>query len=216
MLSSPFPKHIQFATAPVTAAGIPTLLPAERAALSPRAAQKRIQEFAAGRNAARTALAQAGFTEQQPILIGTARMPLWPDGFAGSITHTATLAAACVASSNSVKALGLDVEEIQKDFDLRIQERIATTAELSSFPCGLYSETIKTLLIFSAKETIYKAYYPMVKQYFGYDTVALECQPEQNCFTITPMASFLKPVIGVGAVVHFVQTDDYLLTSLWE
>lgn len=216
MLSSPFPKHIQFATVPVTAAGIHTLLPAERSTLSPRAAQKRIQEFAAGRSAAHTALIQAGYTGQQPILVGPARMPLWPAGFTGSITHTTTLAAACVASSNSVKVLGLDIEEIQKDFDLRIQERIASSAELTSFPGGLYSETVKTLLIFSAKETIYKAYYPLVNQYFGYDTVVLKYRPEQNCFTITPRANFLKPVIGVDATVYCIQTGDYLLTYLWE
>ncbi|MEO9111197.1 MAG: hypothetical protein ABI387_00960, partial [Lacunisphaera sp.] len=74
-----------------------------------RAVEKRQREFAAGRLAAKVALekldAVAGEVALAPgatitataIPIGADRSPTWPPGIAGSITHTAEVAACVVA-----------------------------------------------------------------------------------------------------------------------
>src|ERR1700730_18709662 len=58
-----------------------------------RAVPKRIAEFAAGRACARAALAEFGVREFA-LRAAPDRQPLWPEGFIGSIAHTAGLRAA--------------------------------------------------------------------------------------------------------------------------
>jgi 4'-phosphopantetheinyl transferase EntD len=68
------------------------LLPTEAALIS-RASDARQLEFAAGRWCARRALEQIG-GPAVPILRGRLGEPIWPPGFAGSITHDGGIAAA--------------------------------------------------------------------------------------------------------------------------
>ena len=80
----------------------------ELACLSPSAVNKRQREFAAGRAAAHTAMANLG-VPPQAILNGDDRAPIWPEGLTGSITHTRGCAIAIVARNSDVRALGIDV-----------------------------------------------------------------------------------------------------------
>src|ERR1051326_943715 len=59
-------------------------------------AEKRIQDFAAGRSCAHRALSELGILDFS-LLSGTQREPLWPASVVGSITHTTGYAAAVVA-----------------------------------------------------------------------------------------------------------------------
>lgn len=60
------------------------LLEAERALVA-RAVPKRRDEYAAGRNCARAALARLG-VHDFALLAGSAREPIWPEGVIGSMT----------------------------------------------------------------------------------------------------------------------------------
>jgi 4'-phosphopantetheinyl transferase EntD len=68
------------------------LLP-EEDALVANAVPCRRSEFAAGRRSARLALGMLG-CPARPLMTGALRQPLWPEGFAGSITHDGRYAAA--------------------------------------------------------------------------------------------------------------------------
>jgi 4'-phosphopantetheinyl transferase EntD len=121
------------------------------------AVEKRRREFRAGRACARLALAALGIHDV-PIASGPRREPLWPAGIVGSITHCRGYVAAAVASSDHLTALGIDVEE-----------RGAVGSDLESFICtpgeverhrACEDASWRTLL-FSAKESVFKALYPL-------------------------------------------------------
>ena len=68
----------------------------EEEALVAGAVTKRREEFAAGRNAARAALAGLG-PPPCPLLRAGRRAPAWPQGIVGSITHCSGFCCAVVA-----------------------------------------------------------------------------------------------------------------------
>src|ERR1043166_9477590 len=74
-------------------------------------ADKRIQDFAAGRSCAHRALREFGIVDYS-LLSGTQREPLWPPSVVGSITHTTGYAAAVVARQGDLRSLGIDCEII--------------------------------------------------------------------------------------------------------
>jgi len=91
-----FPPRCGFAVQRTSAASISDLFLEEKQAVD-RAVPKRQREFAAGRMAARQAMAQIGKTPA-PIPVNTDRSPHWPEGVVGSISHSLEIAVAVVAS----------------------------------------------------------------------------------------------------------------------
>lgn len=76
-----------------------------------RALPKRQREFAAGRIAAKRAMARLGFAAS-PLLSGHDRVPVWPDGIVGSISHTTHLCLAALAKrDDGFAAIGVDLED---------------------------------------------------------------------------------------------------------
>lgn len=121
------------------------------------AVEKRRREFRAGRACARLALAALGIHDV-PIPSGPRREPLWPPGIVGSITHCRGYVAAAVVSSDHLMALGIDAEE-----------RGAVGSDLESLLCtpveaqrhGACEQASWRTLLFSAKESVFKALYPL-------------------------------------------------------
>ncbi|WP_369211144.1 4'-phosphopantetheinyl transferase superfamily protein [Streptomyces flavofungini] len=108
------------------------------------------EQFAAGRRAAAAALAAAGSAERTVPRARDGR-PLFPQGFAGSISHTGRLAVAVVVPG--AEAVGVDIEPAVipsrvAAFVLRAQERRLLLA-----PAGAH--TARDL--FAAKEAAFKA-----------------------------------------------------------
>lgn len=143
------------------------LLPAE-AALGEGAAAPRLAELAAGRQCARQALFLAGLPAG-PVLRGPRREPLFPAGAIGSITHTTGYCAAVAAPRGAVAALGIDAEA-NEPMPQRMLERIASEAE-----CRMAGELEAALpglhagrLLFSLKEAVYKAWYPLAREPLGF------------------------------------------------
>ena len=71
--------------------------------------EKRLAEFTHGRYCARSAMKLLG-SSPVPIGKGPYREPVWPGGIIGSISHTEGSAAAAVANSTEMVAVGLDME----------------------------------------------------------------------------------------------------------
>jgi 4'-phosphopantetheinyl transferase EntD len=133
--------------------------PAEAALVGAAIAARRA-EFAAGRNAARAALAQLDVAAC-PIPRGAHGEPLWPDGFTGSITHCRGFCGAVAARRKQVSALGLDAE-LADPLDEKLARRLCRPEELAAFQTeGDRDPGAWAKLAFSAKEACFKALYAL-------------------------------------------------------
>ena len=160
----------------------PALLTAgdfQRSAVPPpasiqRSVAKRQAEFLAGRLCARAALQQLDHLDCVPA-IGEDRAPVWPAHISGSITHSTGHAAAIVGHKAQWRGLGMDLENV---LTLERAERLAgeiLTADEMRRMADLPREQIALLvtLTFSAKESLFKALYPIVQKRFYFEHAEL-------------------------------------------
>ena len=168
MFDAVVPAVVRWALAPAgTGAG--DLLGPERDAVT-GATPGRVGEFAAGRVAARAALAGLG---ERPVAIPRdGRRPRWPAGVVGSITHCAGLAAAAVARRADLAAIGIDAEPAVP-LDAEVRELVATSAERDRLGGDLAGT-----IVFSAKEAFYKAWSSCGGALLGFDDVDAELRAD--------------------------------------
>ena len=134
------------------------------------AVQARIDEFTTARSCARRALRQFGVASFA-LLSGPTREPLWPPGYVGSITHCEGYRAAAVARLQDAKSIGIDAE-LHEPLPPDVLSLVTTSAErdwLARAPEGRHWDR----LIFSAKESIYKAWFPLTSAWLGFEDVCV-------------------------------------------
>lgn len=144
------------------------LFPEEEAQLG-NAVPKRRFEFGTVRACAREAM-RALDVAPAAILPGPKREPLWPDGVVGSLTHCAGYRAAALARTSDFETIGIDAEPHLPAPD-GVLGAIAIPAELGRM-AGLKAEDPKICwdrLLFSAKETTYKAWFPVTRRWLGFE-----------------------------------------------
>lgn len=130
--------------------------------------RKRCAEFIVGRYLAELGLKDLGVIEPS-VLIGANREPLWPVGMVGSISHTDDEAIAIVARGHSIKYLGIDIEKcFCINLTLEIGEMVLTPTELAFRDSCRLSPEFFTTLVFSAKESLFKALFYEVGCYFDF------------------------------------------------
>lgn len=153
------------------------LLPIELPLVEGRGSRRR-DEFSSGRYCARRAMATRGLPGGA-VLTGTSRSPVWPAGTCGSLTHSRQLAGAAV--SGTLSGLGLDIEHYGR-LSARAAERILTEAESQELH-DLDEDFLRlATIVFSAKEAVYKAIYPITGLYVGYREVQITLNPEHTEF----------------------------------
>lgn len=135
--------------------------------LPPTAVSSRRRAFAAGRTAAHRALAGLG-VDTGAIGIGSGGAPVWPEGIVGSITHSAGWALAVAGFATDFAGIGVDMEG-NRPFP-GLVEQVATPAEREWLADQPESSAIA---LFAAKESIYKAFYPRINEFFGFNDVEL-------------------------------------------
>ncbi|WP_444919444.1 4'-phosphopantetheinyl transferase [Microbulbifer sp. CnH-101-G] len=150
-----------------------------------KACQKRKAEFLAGRYCAHLALQQFGHIETH-VPIGPNRSPQWPTDTPGSITHTHDLA--ICALNDKPKAIGIDYEPtISTETAREIKNLIVNQAEETRLSqTGLPLEQWLTIA-FSLKESLFKALYPTVKQYFDFldaEIQDIDCKNKKIALTL--------------------------------
>ncbi|WP_442957875.1 4'-phosphopantetheinyl transferase family protein [Phenylobacterium sp.] len=139
------------------------LVYAEELAFVEKAVPARRREFVGGRAAARHALAQLG-CPRSPILVGEGREPCWPRGYVGSISHCEKLCCAVTANVADWMGVGIDVEVTggvspELYSILFSQEELEHISKLPNIS-GVHWPTIG----FSAKESFYKCYFPLIRE----------------------------------------------------
>ena len=157
-----------------------TLLPEEEACLSPRAVEKRRREFTAGRVCARAALARFGIRDF-PLRSGPDRAPIWPPGMVGSLSHCRDYCGVAVARLGTVAGVGLDVEADQA-LDESIVRRVCTLTERARF-AGLPGAAARwAIVVFCAKESVYKCHHPLAGTFLDFDDVEVGLDPDAGRF----------------------------------
>jgi 4'-phosphopantetheinyl transferase EntD len=162
--------------------GDASLLAGEGAIVA-RAVEKRRREFAAGRDCARRALGRLG-VPPAPILSGERGEPLWPEGVVGSITHCDGYWAAAVARAVDVLTLGVDAEPNAPLpdgvlGDVARAEELPRVAGLAAADPSVRWDR----LLFSAKESVYKAWFPLARRWLGFEDAELSIDSAVGAFT---------------------------------
>jgi enterobactin synthetase component D len=175
--------------------------------------KKRQREFVAGRYCASRALKSAGHELDVELPIGEDRLPTWPPGWTGSISHCTTVTVAVASRTSSHASLGVDVEEwMDTHVAANIQSEIGLPSEIALFH-DLSPHHALTLL-FSAKEALYKALYPLVRQFFDFKAV--------QAIDVTKSTLTLRLCIHLGErwpcgsdlVVTYALFPDHVFTML--
>jgi 4'-phosphopantetheinyl transferase EntD len=152
------------------------LLPQE-AAIVERVSDKRRREFTAGRECARIALGKLGVVPV-PILIGERGAPQWPPGIVGSITHCDGYRAAAAAHASDVAAIGMDAEP-DDPLPRGVLDVISLPAERARLAAlaGEGPAVCWDRLLFSAKESVYKAWFPLTGRWLGFEDADVTIAP---------------------------------------
>ena len=163
------------------------LFPEEEAIVS-SAVEKRRKEFATGRACAREALGRLGLPPG-PIPSGERGEPVWPPGTIGSITHCDGYRACAVAKAVDVLSLGIDAEPHHPlpdglVNDIARPEELPRLAQLSRAEPAVHWDR----LTFCAKESVYKAWYPLAQRWLGFEEAALILDASRRTFSARLLA----------------------------
>ena len=149
------------------------LYPEEEAVVA-QAVRKRRREFAVVRSCARRAMDKLG-VPPQPVLPGERGAPRWPAGLVGSMTHCDGYGAAALVRATDLASLGIDAEPDGPLPD-GVLEAVALPAERERL-LGLTHDHPAVhwdRLLFSAKESVYKAWFPLTRQWLDFSEADIE------------------------------------------
>ncbi|MEV5933206.1 4'-phosphopantetheinyl transferase superfamily protein [Streptomyces sp. NPDC052079] len=140
----------------------------EEAALVERAVLKRRREFTAVRCCARRAMSKLG-VPPRPVLPGERGAPIWPEGLVGSMTHCAGYCAAALVRAGDLASIGIDAE-VHGPLPEGVLSSVALPGEAARIG-GLARELPAVhwdRLLFSAKEAVYKAWFPLTGKWLDF------------------------------------------------
>ena len=188
----------------------------EEEELIARAVDKRRREFRTARACARTALAGLG-VPPAPILSGERGAPVWPPGIVGSIAHCAGYRVAAVSRDSETLAIGLDAEP-DEPLPAGVLDAIALPGErfrLRELAAARPAANGDRLL-FCAKESVYKAWFPLVGRWLGFEEADVVIDAAQGTFA----ARLLVPAPPVGGVPltgfagRWLFSDGFIVTAI--
>ncbi|GLY02175.1 MULTISPECIES: 4'-phosphopantetheinyl transferase superfamily protein [Actinoplanes] len=183
------------------------LFPAEEAVIA-RAVDKRRREFTTVRHCARAALAQLGVAAA-PIVPGERGAPGWPAGIVGSMTHCAGFRGSAVAWSSEVTAIGLDAEPAGPLPD-GVLEAVARPEEILALDRAARGVPWDRLL-FSAKESVYKAWFPIAHRFLDFSEARLDLGADG---TFTAVVLTAGPGEPTGFTGRWICKDGLVITAI--
>lgn len=176
---------------------------------------KRQLQYLAGRFCALEALRAFG-VDAARLPRQSNRLPDWPKGFTGSISHSGDEACAVVMRKHDAASVGLDVESIvSADRASRVAPLVAGSRELTAaYAAGLDTAAAVTL-VFSAKEALFKCLFPFAQRWLGYGAAEIETR-QDGTFSVR-LAEPWSEGFGAGATFtgRWAQLDGRIYTALW-
>ncbi len=179
----------------VEATGAPAAVPlvGDEVAAVARAVPARRAEYAAVRGCARDALEVLGYG-RPPVPSAVDRSPVWPVGVVGALTHCDGYRAAAVARASRWAGVGIDAEPLDPlppDVGPLVMSEDERAA-LATLDPALCPDRV----LFSAKESVYKVWSPLVRTWLGFEDVRVRLHAD-GAFT----ADVDRPGLGVD-VLH--------------
>lgn len=183
-----------------------------------RAISSRQVEFATGRRCARTALSKLG-VPPGPLLSGHRGAPTWPTGVVGSITHCTGYRAAAVASTTNVLALGIDAERAEPLPNRDALKLFATPSEMVRMPAlqATCPHVYWDRLLFSAKESLFKAWYPVTGRELSFNEVDVEFDATDGTFAASVLVAGpadLASLTGQWAVLNGIDVTAIVISAV--
>jgi 4'-phosphopantetheinyl transferase EntD len=188
----------------------------EEAALVAKAVEKRRREFATARGCARGALAALG-VPPAPILRGERGAPQWPPGIVGSITHCAGYRAAVVARGRDALTIGVDAEP-DEGLPRGVLDAVSLPGERARLRdlAAALPHTSWDRLLFSAKEAVYKAWFPLTRRWLGFDEADITISPADGSFSARLLVA--ASVVGNAPLAcltgRWLACDGLILTAI--
>lgn len=188
------------------------LFPEEEAALG-RCVEKRRREFVTARDCAREALVALGLPPLS-IPVGKRGEPRWPPGIVGSITHCAGYRACALARTADILTIGIDAEPNEALpegvlTEIAVAEELAWLRRLE----GTMPVVSWDRLLFSAKEAVYKAWFPLVGRPLGFEDAVITVDPEERTFFARLQAPRLSGRLPGGFSGRWLARDGLVLTA---
>ncbi|KUL45462.1 4'-phosphopantetheinyl transferase family protein [Streptomyces regalis] len=160
-----------------------TALYPEEEAVVAKAVGKRRREFAVVRSCARRAMEKLG-VPPQPILPGERGAPAWPAGLVGSMTHCDGYHAAALVRAADLASLGIDAEP-HGTLPEGVLPAVALPAEADRLRrlTGEHPGIHWDRLLFSAKESVYKAWFPLTGKWLDFTEADIDvfAAPGDRC-----------------------------------
>lgn len=184
------------------------LHPLEQSLVS-HAVQGRKAEFGDARWCAHQALAELGYTGEKKILRGDRGMPLWPDGYTGSLTHTTGFRAAVAAPIGKIRSLGLDAEPAEP-LPEGVEEMIARSGEMPQLArlraAGI---SVADRLLFCAKEATYKAWFPLTHRWLDFQQAEIDLREDGTLISYLLVRPTPVPFINGRWIIR----DGYVIAA---
>jgi 4'-phosphopantetheinyl transferase EntD len=174
------------------------------------AVPKRRREFASSRTCARRALARIGIGSF-PILSASSRAPIWPSGVVGSITHCDSYTAAAVCSDNQFRSIGIDAE-VNHPLPDGTADLIASPGERAPLKELLDPAICWDRLLFSAKESIFKAWSPLSTGWLDFLQAEVTLDPLRLTFRAKLLID--SPATGEFLEGRFQVSRNRILTAV--
>jgi 4'-phosphopantetheinyl transferase EntD len=156
---------------------------------------RREAEFRSGRACAREALSRIGI-DGWALIPATTREPQWPAEVVGSITHSGAYCAASVVRGHHCAGIGIDVEATGRVGD-ELAAAVCSRNELAALDKRGSRDRAELLtLIFSAKESVFKAVFPRQRLFLEFDDVEIDFEAENGVFRALGRAPQLERLLG--------------------
>ena len=114
-----------------------------------------------------TLLESAGLPPVEPGHLASGARD-WPPGYTGSVSHKGTKVVAALSRIGHVRSIGIDIETLTGDHELRQRKGLIASDEL---PLDLGAAG--SVILLSVKEAVFKALNPVLGVRFGYDDIRL-------------------------------------------
>ncbi|EHC0798163.1 4'-phosphopantetheinyl transferase superfamily protein [Salmonella enterica] len=173
---------------------------------------KRKAEFLAGRYCCSRLLKMAGARSTH---VGSQKgVPIWPLGWYGSISHTDRYVIVVLANETLALMPGVDIEKHDSKILLSVVEMFSSPNELIILRASTLDYTWALLLLFSAKESLFKSLWPETAVGVDFHFANLiSIDVVQRTFTLVLSSSLSsKLYAGKNITGRYVFFDDHVIT----
>lgn len=172
-------------------------------------ASHRQHEFATGRRCAREALDSLGFGGRARLGADADGVPVWPEGFVGSISHCRGVAAALAGLTCEYALVGLDLEKTNR-LSGGAMKRVLHPEEVEF----VQDDQVKASILFGLKEAFYKAQFPRHRTQGNFQDLALSVDTAAGRAKVSALdARFAGELRALNFAYSLV--GDYVLSLCW-